>query len=276
MSGPFAVAAVSKVLQRLLNRGITGGVDELDAFGNVSVTALPPDRIVTTPTEPTQLNLFMYQALVNTAWRNVGMPSHAAAGERLTNPPLGLDLHYLLTAYGEKEFFAEALLGYGMQMLNETPVLTRDFIRETWTSPTPSDAEKALANSNLADQIELIKISPLNLNIEEISKLWTAIQAKYRPTAAYRVSVVLIEGARPARTPLPVLKRGRDDRGPVVVAPPFPSLARAYPARAELLPAVRLGDDLVIVGDQLNDASMVRVTHTRLPDPIGSSAAGLV
>ena len=41
-----------------------------------------------------------------------------------------------------------------------------------------------------------------------------------------------------------------------------------YPARAELLPAVRLGDDLVIVGDQLNDASMVRVTHTRLLDPL--------
>ena len=98
MSGSFAVAAVSAVLQRLLGRGVGG----LTAFGNVSVTALPPDRIVTTPNEPSQLNLFMYQALVNTAWRNVGMPSHAASGERVTNPPLGLDLHYLLTAYGEK------------------------------------------------------------------------------------------------------------------------------------------------------------------------------
>ena len=262
MSGPFAVAAVSAVMRRLLSRGVGG----LAAFGNVSVTALPPDRIVTTPNEPSQLNLFMYQALVNAAWRNVGMPSHAAGGERLTNPPLGLDLHYLLTAFGAEEFFAEALLGYGMQVLNETPVLTRDFIRETWAGPGLPPAEQALADSNLADQIELIKISPLNLNIEEISKLWTAIQAKYRPTAAYRVSVVLIEGARPARTPLPVLKRGRDDRGPVAVVPPFPSLTRVYPARAELLPAVRLGDDLVIVGDQLNDASMVRLTHARLQD----------
>ena len=55
---------------------------------------------------------------------------------------------------------------------------------------------------------------------------------------------------------------------PVAVAPPFPSLTRVYPARAELLPAVRLGDDLVIVGDQLNDASMVRLTHVRLQDSI--------
>ncbi len=77
----------------------------------MSVTALPPDRIVTTPTEPSQLNLFMYQALVNTAWRNVGMPSHAAAGERLTNPPLGLDLHYLLTAFGASRSLPRRCLG---------------------------------------------------------------------------------------------------------------------------------------------------------------------
>ena len=30
---------------------------------------------------------------------------------------------------------------------------------------------------------------------------------------------------------------------------------------------MRLGDDLVIVGDQLNDASIVRVTHARLQNP---------
>ena len=111
---------------------MSSGLGGLAAFGNVSVTALPPDRIVTTPNEPSQLNLFMYQALANAAWRNVGMPSHAASGERVTNPPLGLDLHYMLTAYGAEEFFAEALLGYGMQVLNETPVLARDYIRQTW------------------------------------------------------------------------------------------------------------------------------------------------
>ena len=204
MSGPFAVAAVSAVMRRLLSSGLGG----LAAFGNVSVTALPPDRIVTSPNEPSQLNLFMYQAMANAAWRNVGMPSHASTGERLTNPPLGLDLHYMLTAYGAEEFFAEALLGYGMQVLNETPVLARDYIRQTWIGGGLTPAEQALADSNLADQIELIKISPLNLNIEEISKLWTAIQTKYRPTAAYQVSVVLIEGTRPARTPLPVLRQG--------------------------------------------------------------------
>lgn len=264
MSGPFAVAAVSAVMRRLLSSGLSG----LSPFGNVSVTALPPDRIVTTPSEPSQLNLFMYQTLANSGWRNAGMPSHAASNERLTNPPLGLDLHYMLTAYGADEFFAEALLGYGMQVLHETPVLSRAYIRDTWTGGGLTPAEQALADSNLADQIELIKFTPLNLNIDELSKLWTAIQAKYRPTTAYKVSVVLIEGIRPARAPLPVLRRGADDRGPVAVAPPFPSLARVHPLRTELLPAARLGDDLAILGEQLSDTSAVRVAHVRLQNPL--------
>lgn len=264
MSGPFAAGAVSAVMRRLLSSGLGG----LAAFGNVSVTALPPDRIATTPSEPSQLNLFMYQALANSGWRNVGMPSHAVSNERLTNPPLGLDLYYMLTAYGADEFFAEALLGYGMQVLHETPVLSRAYIRDTWTGGGLTPAEQALADSNLADQIELIKFTPLNLNIDELSKLWTAIQAKYRPTTAYKVSVVLIEGLRPARAPLPVLRRGADDRGPVSIAPPFPSLARSVPRHSELLPAVRLGEDLVVIGDQLNDTSVLRVTHARLKNPM--------
>ena len=55
-----------------------------------------------------------------------------------------------------------------------------------------------------------------------MSRLWTAIQAHYRPTAAYVVSVVLIEARQPTRQALPVLAgrstRGGRDRG-VKVAP---------------------------------------------------------
>jgi hypothetical protein len=260
MSSHAALAAVSAVLRRLLSLG----VGDLDVFGNVAVTVLPPDRIETGANEPSQLNLFMHQVTPNSGWRNVGQPSHNATGERMTNPPLALDLHYLLSAYGPDELATEALLGYGMQVLHETPVLNRAFIRDTWAGGALTPVEEVLAAAGLADQIELIKITPNYLNSEEISKLWTAFQAKYRPTAWYQVSVVLIEGTRPARSALPVLRRGPDDRGPVAVAPPFPSLTRTHPARGEFLPSVRLGEDLTILGQQLNDQLLVRVHHPRL------------
>ena len=51
----------------------------------------------------------------------------------------------------------------------------------------------------LADQLEQIKITPEYLSTEEMSKLWTAVQSHYRPTAAYMATVVLIESTLPAR-----------------------------------------------------------------------------
>ena len=68
-------------------------------------------------------------------------------------------------------------------------------------------AFKALSAADLADQVEMIKITPEVLSTEELSKLWSTFQAHYRMCAAYRTaSVVLIESARSTRTALPVLK----------------------------------------------------------------------
>lgn len=214
MSNALAIASVTAVLKDLLNNGL---IDHnlASTVGNVTVSALSPDRIdVTTLNQQSQLNLFLYQVTPNGAWRNVGLPSHDSRGERTSNPPLALDLHYLLTAYGALEFHAEILLGYGMQLLHETPVLTRTAIRTALAPPTPVagggmlPAElQALFTSELAEQVEQIKICPETLNTEEISRMWTAFQAHYRPTVAYHVSVVLIESKRSTKSPLPVRKR---------------------------------------------------------------------
>ena len=57
---------------------------------------------------------------------------------------------------------------------------------------------QAIANTTLADQAELAKITPEIVSTEDLSKLWTAFQANYyRTTAAYQASVVLIR-ATPA------------------------------------------------------------------------------
>ena len=214
MSSALAIASVTVVLKDLLNNGL---IDQglASTVGNVTVTALSPDRIdVTTLNQQSQLNLFLYQVTPNAAWRNVGLPSRDARGERTSNPPLAIDLHYLLTAYGALEFHSEILLGYGMQLFHETPVLTRTAIRTALAPPTPVAAGgtlppelRTLFTSELAEQVEQIKISPETLNTEEISRMWTAFQAHYRPTAAYHVSVVLIESKRSTKSPLPVRER---------------------------------------------------------------------
>ena len=125
MSSPLAIAAVTAVLKDLLNEGLIN--NDLAQVGSFSVSATPPDRITTGDTEPNRLNWFLYQVTPNPGWRNEGLPSFASQGGRLTNPPLALDLHYLLTAYGHVDLNAEILLGYAMELLHDTPVLTREY-----------------------------------------------------------------------------------------------------------------------------------------------------
>jgi hypothetical protein len=281
MSSPLAIGAVSAVLRNLLDNGL---IEAGAAMGStVNVTAVAPDTIDLESTqEPPRLNLFLHQVTPNSGWRNNALPSRSAAnGERLTNAPLALDLHYVLTAYGRANFQAEILLGYGMHLLHERPVLDRAAIRRA-LNPTPLNVSilpptfQAIAASDLADQLELIKITLAMMGWDEMSKLWTAIQSHYRPSAAYQVSVVLIEGSRPGRSPLPVLSRGlvdpatHRDRGVVVnpdLLPPLPTLFTADPPAHQS--AARLGEVVTITGVRLTGTGhRVRLTHRLVSTPI--------
>jgi len=257
MSNALAIAAVTAALKDLLNDGLLN--HDLSSVGSFSVTASPPDRVTTGQMEPNQLNLFLYQVTANLGWRNADLPSRSSNGTaRLTNPPLALDLHYMLTAYGAQDLNAEILLGYAMQLLHETPVLTRDQLRTVLGGVSPVDGSilpspfGTLSALDLADQVEMIKISPVFLSTEELSKMWTAMQARYRPTMAYLVSVVLIQATDPIRAAPPVLKQGKDDTGPVAVAAPVPALTGVRVLASDRLPAMRLGDDLLITGSSLD------------------------
>jgi hypothetical protein len=255
MSGALAIAGVTATLKDLLNEGLLN--HDLSAIGSFSVTAQPPDRVTTGTTEANQLNVFLYQVSANPGWRNVGLPSLDGRGVRVGRPPLALDLHYLLTAYGAQDMNAEVLLGFAMQLLHETPVFTREQLRTVLANPSPVDGGilpgpfGTLSAIDLADQVELIKITPAYLSSEELSKLWTAMQARYRPSMAYLVSVVLIQAEGGTRAPPPVLQRGSGDRGPTAQAVPPPVLQAVRNAASPLLPALRLGDDAILAGSNL-------------------------
>jgi hypothetical protein len=269
MSTALAIAGVTAVLRDLLNDGLINHNVSGVLGSTVVVSVLPPDRVVgPNGAENSQLNLFLHQVTPNLGWRNERMPSRDASGrQRLSNPPLALDLHYLLSAYTSGDLHAEILLGYAMQLLHQTPVLSRGAIR-TALNPSPGTgtalppALRALADSQLEQQVEQIKITPEYLSTEEVSKLWTAMQTHFRPTAAYMASVVLIEATGPAASALPVLSRGPvdlvsgRDRGVAVepnLAPPVPALERIEPADGQ--PSARLGEPITLEGHRLAGTS---------------------
>lgn len=283
MSNALAIGAVTAVLRDLLNNGLIQQDVGSDLRNEVVVTVLPPDVVAEDREikDKDLLNLFLYRVTPNAGWRNVGLPSRDGNGTQISNPPLALDLHYLLTAYSQKSFHAEILLGYAMQLLHETPVLTRAAIRRALEPPSSSNdsvvsgsllplAFRNLSAASIADQIEQIKICHEATSLEELSKLWTAFQTHYRPTALYQVSVVLIESQKPVRSPLPVLTRGSRDpntgreTGVIVqpsLIPAVPTLEMVSPPRQQL--AVRMGEELTLRGHHLENVREIQFTHLR-------------
>ena len=214
MSNALAIAGVTAVLEDLLNDGLLNA-DFADSM-TFEVTAKPPERLAREEengtAESPRLNLYLYRVTPNTGWINERMPSRSSSGRRLSNPYLALDLCYLLSAYGLQDLQAEILLGYGMQLLHEMPVLSRQRIRDSLT-PAHPDASllpppfSLLDAEELADQIEQIRISPHWHDTEEMSRLWSSLNSGLRPSALYKVTVALIESRRSTAMGPPVKHR---------------------------------------------------------------------
>lgn len=254
MSNALAISATTAALRNLL----LTGVPVLDGdLADLEVTTQPPD-VARKNVSKAQLNLFLYQTVINGAWRNLDMPRQVRPGET-GFPPLALNLHYLITAYGRGENDNDALshrvFGSAMSVLHDHPLLD------------PTELTVALPASDVAQQFERIRITPLAMSIDDISKLWTAFQSQYRLSTAYEVTVVLIDSQQPTRSAAPVLRRGEADRGVTAVAGGAPALAEIRFPRSQ--PAARLGDDITLLGSQLATAdTAARFTSLRLADPI--------
>jgi len=243
MSSPAALATVTATLQHLLSDIAT------------SVTTQSPGTARSGTGE--QINIFLYSTYHNTAFSNSPMPGETRNGEH-AHPPLPLILKYLITAYGanDDDISGQQLMGQAMSILHDHPLLN------------PADIDGITPDSNLQHQVERVRITPDILSLDDMSKLWSSFQsAEYRLSTGYEVSVVLIESTRPSRTPLPVLRRGTNDRGPVVIAGPSPSLSSLRFLNQK--PSAELGDTVTLLGTQLSsDDTIVRFQHPQLNNPI--------
>lgn len=267
MSNEFAIAAVTLTLRNLLDK--VKQIKDSEEFSELPVDARPTAEIVVTnlPLDEAyeydktinHVNLFLYHVEHNAAWRNKDIPNKTKPGET-SQPPLAINLFYIITTHGQNgnELISHLLLGKAMSLLHDHAVFSRDEIKS------------AFAVSEVHEQIERLRITPQPISLEDVSKLWTGFQTQYRLSAAYEVSVVLIESKLATKTPLPVLTRGPGDEGIVVqenLIPPFPTLeAVSFPNKQ---PSAHLNDVLTISGHHLRgDSIVVRFTNRRMKDPI--------
>jgi len=173
MSNALAIAGVTATLRHLLDRGLNA------AIPGVVVSTRPPDK-ARDNCRGNQLNLFLYSTTPNAAWRNIDVPRPDSAASR---PLLALNLHYLLSVYGQDDDDAEPyshrLLGEAMRILQDHSVLE------------PAALQAALPGCDLHLQAERVRITQEPMALDEMSKLWTTFHSVERTFGRFERTVTL-------------------------------------------------------------------------------------
>jgi hypothetical protein len=267
-----AIGGVSATLQTLLR----DRMELPDGMATVPVTVGPPPfstQDVNPRLEPPRLNLFLYRVTENGFLQNQEIPGRSASSG-YGHPPLSLNLHYLVSAYGNQEIVANGatlyddtdahfVLGSAMRVLHDVPIVTNSVT----TLRVPSGV--TVLHESLREAFEQLRLSLEPLTLEDITKIWTALALRYRLSAAYLVNVVQIESRRPRTFPRPVGKPVSATVPPLPADPPSPGpwvygLTIQAPTISELrvrrsgqsqdqpFPYAAIGDTVVLLGTSLS------------------------
>ncbi|WP_411088584.1 DUF4255 domain-containing protein [Streptomyces sp. 061-3] len=194
MSNALAIATVTQALALLIENNLSS---EMDIAVKVETRKPPAEP----PAEPT-INVFLYQVAPNPSMRHTDLPTRASDGTLLKRPVAALDLHFLISAYGEEaELVGQRLIGCVVRTLHEIPVLPKELIELAAERPY-------LAGSDLADSPQKVRFTPTVMDVDETSKLWGMLhQTPYALSVAYQASLVLIEGRERPVAAKPVERR---------------------------------------------------------------------
>ncbi|MGA2410529.1 MAG: DUF4255 domain-containing protein [Candidatus Binataceae bacterium] len=101
------------------------------------------------------------------------------------NPPLAIDLHYLLTVWADNALLEQTIISWAMREMQMHPVLD--------SSALSSEADWAPA--------DVVQLIPAEMGNEELARLWGVLQPKYRLSVSYIARVIRIDadttGTRP-------------------------------------------------------------------------------
>jgi hypothetical protein len=191
MSSYIVVSAVSDALRHILWEAFDQdavvrplvGSEAAIVFSNPTETASNTSN---------RLSLWLYQITENEFVKN--QPVQRANGANTAkSPPLALNLFYLLTPFASSNAGNEKadhlLIGKAMQVMYDHAIL---LLRDT-----------------VEDVAEELRIVFCRLTLEELTRIWEALQQPYRLSICYQVRVTRIE----SRRELPqarVIERGAD------------------------------------------------------------------
>ena len=121
-----------------------------------------------------KINLYLYQVLEHAFTKNQ-LPT-ALDDHSLAQPPLTLRLYYLLTPYASDPLSAHKVLGHAMRAFYDNGIVAEEQLSEGLRLAT--------------DKLSIVLLSA---RLEDLTRVWNALQTPYRLSVCYEVRVVPIE-----------------------------------------------------------------------------------
>ena len=206
MPGGLALAALGNALRARVRQMVL----QYDAIepSKLDMSAKAPEELSNDQVNKVTLSIFPYHLSHNTGWQSSRDPAYNSAGERRENPWLPLDVRYVLSAYGPGPDY-EMALGAALLAMHETPQITPEWLANhadngsfSPNSPLPQ------AVRDLAAQPAPIRVRPLHMTGEDLSQVWSSLNAGVHPGYCFEVGTVLMEYRAP-RTVAPPVAEGR-------------------------------------------------------------------
>lgn len=192
----LAFAATTEVLRYIVDRALQH-IFETTLLGTPKpkvTTGAPPRPSAVDGADPSVVNLFLYGA------SRVQSPLRGRADRPFERfPPSNWELDYLVSAHGP-EWVREVGYATAMEALDQTPVVTRELMREALVKSDSATDPVLMPNridEKTLEAFDVLTIMPASLDIGTITSLWTAAQSPLRPSACYRVRVQFLEAASP-------------------------------------------------------------------------------
>lgn len=184
------IRAVSESVRELLREHITLSADT--GLADVPIELRSP-RELREDGVARAVSLWLYRVVRNPDLLN--QPPGRVRPDQFSRRPLPLELHYLLTPIAEASGDEQFLLGRALQTLHDHALLQGTDLRDALEG---SEAELRLVLETL--------------NLEELTRVWQALQESYQLSVSYLVQVVEIDSAHdPVRGSL-VFERHLDHR----------------------------------------------------------------
>lgn len=206
MPDGFALAALCHALRFRIERMIRE--NDVAVTGQFELVTRAPEALAATPPATATLTVYPYLLTPNPGWQSSRASAYSSTGERHSDPWLALDVCFVLAGYPPANGEVERVLGLALLAMHETPVLTPEILETAASQTFPDGSPLPQALRDLAAQPAPLKLSPLPMDLEILSQLWSALNTGARTGMAYQLSTVLME-RRLRRAPGPEVREAR-------------------------------------------------------------------